>query len=333
MANLTYKQATITPPASTTTKGSLLTAQEVDSNLNSLNIDIQTRVLRAGDKLTGALEWSNIAVVASAATTNIGDATSNIVSVTGTNTITSFGTSLSGVERTVIFANALTLTHNATSLILPYGTNVTVTAGDVGTFVSLGSGNWRSVGSRDVSGLGTVDQYVKGDRTFGDFFANVRSVLLTGFSAASSSAVAATDTILIALGKLQAQILTKQDTLVSASNIKSINSISLVGSGNLQISKIDRSMPSSTSRLIGNSRYYIDGNTSSGYIFYLPSGTQGMEISFVDMYGNWNTGTWNVGYDVTGGKVMGLNENMLINRANYNFTLVYVDATAGWRII
>ena len=37
---------------------------------------------------------------------------------------------------------ALTLTHNATSLILPGAANITTAAGDTGTAISLGSGNW-----------------------------------------------------------------------------------------------------------------------------------------------------------------------------------------------
>ena len=36
----------------------------------------------------------------------------------------------------------LTLAYNATSLILPGNANITTVAGDVGTFISLGSGNW-----------------------------------------------------------------------------------------------------------------------------------------------------------------------------------------------
>jgi hypothetical protein len=36
----------------------------------------------------------------------------------------------------------LTLTHNAASLILPGGSNITTAAGDCASFLSLGSGNW-----------------------------------------------------------------------------------------------------------------------------------------------------------------------------------------------
>ena len=56
--------------------------------------------------------------LASASTVNIGAATGDYIHITGTTTITSFGTIAAGVERTLVFDGALTLTHNATSLIL-----------------------------------------------------------------------------------------------------------------------------------------------------------------------------------------------------------------------
>jgi hypothetical protein len=82
------------------------------------------------------------ATVASAATTDIGGAAGNSISVTGTTTITALGTVQAGTRRTVRFAASLTLTHNATSLILPGAANITTSAGDVAEFISLGSGNW-----------------------------------------------------------------------------------------------------------------------------------------------------------------------------------------------
>lgn len=91
--------------------------------------------------------------IASAATTDIGAATGNFVDVTGTTTITALGTVQAGTQRTVRFAGALTLTHNAVSLILPTGANITTAAGDVATFRSLGSGNWVCVAYTRASGL------------------------------------------------------------------------------------------------------------------------------------------------------------------------------------
>ena len=46
--------------------------------------------------------------------------------------------------RVVYFAGALTLTHNATTLILPGATNIAIAAGDSAIFLSDASGNWRA---------------------------------------------------------------------------------------------------------------------------------------------------------------------------------------------
>lgn len=80
--------------------------------------------------------------IASASSIDLGAATGNLVDVTGTTTITALGTIQAGTRRIVRFTGALTLTHNATSLILPTGANIATAAGDTATFISLGSGNW-----------------------------------------------------------------------------------------------------------------------------------------------------------------------------------------------
>jgi hypothetical protein len=79
--------------------------------------------------------------LASATTTDLSTVGAN-VRITGTTTITGFGTAPSGVTRKLRFAAALTLTHNATSLILPGAANITTAAGDTAEAISLGSGNW-----------------------------------------------------------------------------------------------------------------------------------------------------------------------------------------------
>ena len=81
--------------------------------------------------------------IASATTTDLSAATGESVTITGTTTITGFGTAAAGVIRFIRFSGALTLTHNATSLILPGAANISTGAGDTATVVSLGSGNWR----------------------------------------------------------------------------------------------------------------------------------------------------------------------------------------------
>lgn len=95
--------------------------------------------------------------IASAATTDIGAATGRFVHITGTTTITSLGTKTAGVVRFVVFDGALTLTHNATSLILPGAANINTAAGDGAIFISEGAGNWRCIDYIRASGLPVVN--------------------------------------------------------------------------------------------------------------------------------------------------------------------------------
>jgi len=103
-----------------------------------------------GGTVTGTIIMSGAAVnfaadvnVASATTTNIGAAASNNVTVTGVATITAFDNVTAGLHRWVTFSGVLTLTYNATSMILPSAANITTAAGDTALFKSLGSGNWK----------------------------------------------------------------------------------------------------------------------------------------------------------------------------------------------
>jgi hypothetical protein len=91
--------------------------------------------------------------IASAPTTAIGaPGTALYTTVTGTTTITSFGTVGAGTFRIVEFTGTLTLTHNATSLILPGGTSIVTAAGDIGFFISVGSGSWKCLLFSKASG-------------------------------------------------------------------------------------------------------------------------------------------------------------------------------------
>lgn len=95
--------------------------------------------------------------VASAATTDIGAAASMNVRITGTATITSLGTVAAGTVRNCRMAGALTLTHNATSLVLPAGgANIATAAGDCFEAESLGSGNWVVRGYQKADGTSVI---------------------------------------------------------------------------------------------------------------------------------------------------------------------------------
>lgn len=102
-------------------------------------------------------EWNGAsASVASDTTTDLSAVTTNYINITGTTTITGFGTVASGKVFIVKFAGALTLTYNVTTLILPTAASITTAAGDTMVMVSEGSGNWRVVSYQRASGAPLV---------------------------------------------------------------------------------------------------------------------------------------------------------------------------------
>jgi hypothetical protein len=105
--------------------------------------------------------------IASAATTDLGSKEAGTLTISGTTTITALGTVSAGIRKTVVFSGALTLTHNATSLILPGTANITTAANDRAEFESLGSGNWRCNWYTRANGisLNGVQDGDKGDIT------------------------------------------------------------------------------------------------------------------------------------------------------------------------
>jgi microcystin-dependent protein len=83
--------------------------------------------------------------IASSTTTDLGAVEGKFHDITGTTSISSFGTVRAGIEKWVKFEGSLTLVYNATSLITLTGANRRVKSGDVGCYISEGSGNWREL--------------------------------------------------------------------------------------------------------------------------------------------------------------------------------------------
>lgn len=96
-------------------------------------------------------ELATYASLASGATTDIGAQQAGRIEVTGTTTITSFGTVSAGIRRWLRFAGALTLTHSA-ALECTTGASITTAAGDTCLMESQGSGNWIMLGYWRKSG-------------------------------------------------------------------------------------------------------------------------------------------------------------------------------------
>lgn len=112
--------------------------------------------------------------IASASTCDIGAKDAGTITVTGTTTITSFGTVSAGITKWLVFSSTVTITYNATSLILPSSANITTQGGDVACFQSAGSGNWRC-----LSYLRADGNPVLGTTTFGNGSAAAPSVTFT----------------------------------------------------------------------------------------------------------------------------------------------------------
>jgi hypothetical protein len=101
--------------------------------------------LRAGFSIVRGDLATKGADIASASTTDLGAIQGLAHDITGTTTITSFGTVAAGIWKIVKYEGALTITHNATSLILLGAENRTTADGDTQILISEGSGNWREV--------------------------------------------------------------------------------------------------------------------------------------------------------------------------------------------
>lgn len=99
-----------------------------------------------------------IASITAAGTTDVGAVPQAAVKINGTTTITSLGSSaVLGSIHVLTFTNALTITRNATSLIVPGTNNIPTAAGDVAIAMYLGSGNWQIVSYNPATGAAVAN--------------------------------------------------------------------------------------------------------------------------------------------------------------------------------
>jgi len=90
---------------------------------------------------------------AAATTTSIAETgTSVYAKITGTTTITSFGTPDGNPIRWIQWGAATPVTYDGTSMILRGGASKTYAAGDISCFVHEGSGNWRELSHDKADG-------------------------------------------------------------------------------------------------------------------------------------------------------------------------------------
>lgn len=166
--------ATITKP-NTFSAGSTIVASEHNANFDTIYNDYNGNITNANVSASASIDNSKLnlssvtqavalaggltmsskqidtakgANVTSAATTTIWVTDGNFIHITGsTGPITSFGTaSQSGIFRVIVFDSTPTITHNATSLILPTGANIVAAAGDAALVFAETTANARVIG-------------------------------------------------------------------------------------------------------------------------------------------------------------------------------------------
>ena len=185
-----------------TTEGSNL---PVGSTVVSTNLDDNLRMIQKVVR-----DLSAPTTLAAGTTTDLGSKDETFITMTGTAaTVTSFGTVSAGIYKCVVFNAAHVLTHNATSLILPAAANITAADGDVGLFLSLGSGNWRCINYMKANGgnIGVVSAVAGTAAAPGmNFVTDTNS----GFY------LAAADSVGIAVGGVSAGTWSTTETAISA---------------------------------------------------------------------------------------------------------------------
>jgi hypothetical protein len=132
--------------------------------IGDLDMEALGLLPKAGGALAGILQMFAGADIASAATVDLGAATGNDITIThssGTTATTGFGgatTIQKGARircRASISGGTYSLTHNATSMKLPGGTNITVQDGD----------SWDAVKIHNSNAYWRVESYTRADGT------------------------------------------------------------------------------------------------------------------------------------------------------------------------
>lgn len=116
------------------------------ASVSEMLVGTETAKSATPDSVAGI--WQRGSDIASASTLSLPAAGGGVFTVTGTTTVTGISTAQGGRCVKLRFAGSLTLTHNATSFILPGAANITTSAGDVAEFINdaatdASGSNWR----------------------------------------------------------------------------------------------------------------------------------------------------------------------------------------------
>lgn len=189
--------------------------------------------------------------IASATTTDIGAVEGLMHDITGTTTITGLGTVRAGIWKVLKFEGALTLTHNATSLILPGGANITTADGDIAIVISEGAGNWRCAAYQKASGLPVVDTSPSGSITSSGY--TMATARLLGRTTASTGAI--------------------EEISVGTGLTFSAGSLSLTTAAPSAASQSDQETATSTTTYVSPGRQQYHPSAAKGWVYALSDGT------------------------------------------------------------
>ena len=270
-------------------------------------------------------EQAQATATASAATVDLGAiATGSYVHITGVTGITAFGTVAAGVSRILVFDDALTITHNATTMILPSGTDITTAAGDVAEFVSEGSGNWRCVRYSPKTPTGHLSASVTtldGTETFP----------VTQTTAKKSTIQKILDWMLARANTWTGTQTFSGDTSVPTQTTgDASNKIANTSFVQTALTGVTWTIKTTTYTAVSGNN--IQANTTGGaFTITLPATpATGAVVRIADYAGTFATNNLTVAQG--GSKIMGLAEDMVISTTNVSVTLTFIDVTQGWRL-
>ena len=216
-----------------------------------------------------AIQEAKGADIASASTTTIWALDGNSMHITGTTTITSFGTAAqAGLTRNVIFDGALTLTHNATSLILPTGANITTAAGDTAIVLAETTANARVLAYLRKDGTAVVAA-TAATALSGSVIQVVNTQ--TGATQTCTTAIPNDDTI--PQNTEGDQVTTLAITPNNTSNKLKISLVAFV-TGNNDVTTVGLFQDSTANALaVGATNCAVDGVQCIAFSYYMTAGT------------------------------------------------------------
>lgn len=129
--------------AATLAGWSSTTASNAPAGSTSIGTGLDDNLREIQGVIVRGLSHKGSDIASVAGTMDIGAVEGLMHDITGALAITGLGTVRAGIHKWLKFEGAATLTHNATSLILPGAANITCADGDTALFISEGSGNWR----------------------------------------------------------------------------------------------------------------------------------------------------------------------------------------------